>query len=63
MSNELGTETVDISNNYLNNNATLPKYQWDCTWFGFSKNVGLLQISNNTIVFNSTYYQEFFART
>ena len=63
MSNELGTEIIDISNNYLHNNTTYPKYQWDCTWFGFSKNCDLLQISNNTIVFSSTYYQEFFART
>lgn len=63
MNNELGTEVIDISNNYLHNNTTYPKYQWDCTWFGFSKNCDLLQISNNTVVFSSTYYQEFFART
>lgn len=63
ISNELETEIIDISNNYLHNNATYPKYQWDCTWFGFSKNVDLLQISNNTAIFSSTYYQEFFART
>lgn len=63
MNNELGTEVIDISNNYLHNNTTYPKYQWDCTWFGFSKNCDLLQISNNTVIFSSTYYQEFFART
>jgi hypothetical protein len=56
MNNELGTEVIDISNNYLHNNTTYPKYQWDCTWFGFSKNCDLLQISNNTVVFSSTYY-------
>lgn len=60
-SNELGMEKVIIANNYLHDNMTLPKYQWDCTWLSIG-NAKEFMLSNNTIVFSSDYFQEFFVR-
>lgn len=63
ISNELGSDRILIANNYLHDNDTLPKYQWDCTWLTFPNMSKEIVIANNTIVFSSGYFQEFFARS
>lgn len=63
ISNELGTDRILIANNYLHDNDTYPKYQWDCTWLTFPNMSKEIVIANNTVVFSSGYFQEFFARS
>ena len=63
ISNELGADKIFISGNYMHDNMELPKYQWDCTWFTFPGMSKEIIIANNTFVFSSGYFQEFFARS
>lgn len=60
---ELGVDRIFIANNYLHDNDTYPKYQWDCTWFTFPGMSQEIIMANNTFVFSSSYFQEFLART
>lgn len=62
VNNELGIDKVFMTNNYLHNNMTLPKYSWDCTWLLIGNTKEFI-LSNNTIVFSSDYFQEFFLRS
>lgn len=62
VSNELGVDKILIADNHLHDNMMMPKYGWDCTWLSIS-NTKEFVFSNNTVVFSSSYYQEFLMRS
>lgn len=61
VSSEIKSEHVEVSYNHIYNVNKKPLYQWDCQAFQYG-NCDTAIFSNNLILMNSTYFNEFFYR-